>query len=67
MRAWLTIDAPGELVCRELLIPANFIPHLLGALGELTEADNWEPDGTLTPEECAEYMSIMWASILECG
>jgi len=65
--AWLTIDEPGEDTCRVFHIPENFVPHVMGALGELTYPENWEQDGTLTPEECAEYMGAMWESIRTCG
>ena len=67
MRAWLTIDEPGVETCRVFHIPENFVPHVMGALGELTYADNWEQDGTLTPDECAEFMGAMWESIRGCG
>jgi len=65
--AWLTIDSAGPVVCRALSIPSGFIPHLLGALGELSDPANWEQQGTLTPDECAEYMSEMWDTIRGCG
>lgn len=66
MGAWLTIDEPGEVVCRALSIPLNFLPHVMGALGDLCEASNWEQSGELTPEECAELMAQMWEGIEEC-
>lgn len=66
MNAWLTVDTAGDVVCRQFLIPANLLPHVFGALGELCIADNWEQHGELTPEECAELMSVMWESVSEC-
>lgn len=63
MLAWLTIDDPGELVSRGLSIPVGFLPHLMGAIGELTNAGNWEKQGTLTPQECADMMSLVWESV----
>jgi microcystin-dependent protein len=67
MLAWLTIDEPGAETCRVFHIPENFVPHVMGALGELTYADNWEQDGILTPDECAEFMGAMWESVGGCG
>ena len=66
MLAWLTVDGPGDAVCRALVVPVNFVPMVMGALGELCDASNWEQHGTMTPEECAEVMSEMWASFEEC-
>jgi len=66
MRAWLTVDSPGEVVCRAISIPEQFIPHVLGALGELCDPTNWEEHGDLTVEECVEYMSVVWESFGEC-
>jgi microcystin-dependent protein len=39
----------------------------MGALGELCDSFNWQPDGTLTPDECAGYMSTMWEGIMPCA
>lgn len=66
--AWLTPDAqltPGTS-CRVLRIPDPFVPHVMGALGELTHAWNWEESGNLTPDECADLMGTFYDEIRGC-
>jgi len=66
--AWLTPDAPIEpgKVCRVLRIPIPFEKHVMGALGELCEAYNWEAAGDMTVADCAAAMWDMWQSIEGC-
>jgi len=55
---WLTPDeAPTGSVCILLIIPEGeqFAELVRGALAPLLSADNFEPFGTLTPEETAAY------------
>ena len=35
----------------------------MGAIGELCEVWNWEAQGTMTPQECAEAMWAMWQDV----
>lgn len=67
-RAWLTPDTPTTpgTTCRVFRIPLPFLPHVLGAVGELTNVWNWESDGDMTPEDCAAAMSAMYDGIGGC-
>jgi hypothetical protein len=61
--AWLTPDEiPAGFYCRELEIPANIFIQaaVAGALLPLTYPENWELFGTVTPEEIALAMSVMY-------
>lgn len=56
-RAWLTPNSiPVRTVCRVVRIPDDpaFVYAFSGALLSLTEAQNWEEFGELTPTEAAE-------------
>lgn len=61
---WLTPDGPipTAKICRLVRIPDDifFIGDVNGALLALTQQYNWEEEGTLTPEECADAMFDMW-------
>lgn len=61
---YLTPNAPVDSICRGIVIPVDnnlgFLPAVNGALLELTYARNWEKHGDLTPEQCAEYMRILY-------
>src|SRR5574337_115506 len=48
-------DVPAEQICRVILIPNSeaWIAVVTGALNSLAEAQNWQPQGVLTPEEAA--------------
>jgi len=60
VRAWLTPDAPsGDTTRRVLVIPVEFLSSVNGALEELTEAENWEQYGALTPDQAAAAMRVM--------
>ena len=63
-RAWLTPDAfeGGVEICRPLVVPLPLLPYVGGALALLTEAHNWEQSGTMTREEAAELMTVVFAS-----
>ena len=64
---WLTgNNAAAGTICRRVLIPAdiNLRAAVSGALTALTEVNNWEQFGTLTPEQCAELMSAMYDAFL---
>ena len=59
--SWLTPPATPVIhtVCRRLLIPAQYLPAVRGALELLTEAWNWEQFGIETPDEAAQLMRDM--------
>lgn len=60
MIGWLTPDtAGGQTVCRVLVIPLELLPAVGGALGELADPDNWEPSGSMTPDQAAELAQTM--------
>jgi len=66
--AWLTPEnIPGTKACRVLRIPDNqdIISAVSGALLTLTEAENWEQDGAVTPLQMAEAMFTMWEDFLD--
>lgn len=69
--AWLTPDEflEGDYVCHPLLIPRPFVPAVMGAIYELTQAYNWEQHGAMTAEQATELMSAMLleANENECG
>jgi hypothetical protein len=52
---WLTPDNDPSLVERVIFIPdgVEWEAAFLGAFLELTDAENWEQHGSLTPEETA--------------
>src|SRR5512137_2403189 len=60
-RAWLTPDAPTPEVerCRRITVPDDlvFVGAVTGALLPLTDPDNWEQSGTMSPSEAAGIMS----------
>lgn len=56
---WLTPDSEGGFISRPLYIPAELVPHVSGALLELTHSYRWEQFGNLTPEQCAALASQM--------
>jgi microcystin-dependent protein len=64
-KAWLTPDSESGILCRSLSIPEQLLPAVLGALGLLTYAYNWEEFGDMTPEECAELATGMWDALAE--
>lgn len=64
MNAWLTPDTPASgFICRRLLIPTavEFLAIVKGALLPLTYSNNFEPFGSLTPDETAAYFQDMFA------
>lgn len=69
-RAWLTLDqVPAETICWHLRIPADWRWQacLHGALLLLTEAENWEQYGSLTPEEMAEAWTAIFYDYITGG
>jgi microcystin-dependent protein len=65
---WLTPNnIPSDIICRSVFIPndVDIISAVNGAIGELTNAENWEEFGSVTPEEIAERMLTLWVSYLE--
>lgn len=61
-RGFFTPDEPPTtFVCRRLFIPDNlgFVSIVNGALSELAFSWNYQQQGTLTPEQTAEYMAQM--------
>lgn len=62
--AWLTGDHPTDasMFCRLTRIPNSlgFLQAVGGALGELTNPNNWEQFGTMTPDESAEMATEMF-------
>lgn len=56
---WLTPDAEGGYVSRPLYIPEELLPHVSGALLELTHPYRWEQFGDLTPDQCAALALAM--------
>jgi len=60
MNRWLTPNAAGgETARRVLSIPVELLPHVNGALQQLTEVWNWEQDGTMTPDQAAALSAAM--------
>lgn len=69
-RGWLTPNTiPSTAQCRALLIPddPNWIGPVLGAIQELSFSYNWEQFGSLTSEECADRMLVMFNEFLDGG
>lgn len=64
--AWLTPDteAAPVFVCRLIRIPLELLPHVSGAIGELTEASNWEAFGDMTPDAAASLALDMYLEFL---
>lgn len=66
---WLTGDTIPtiDFVCRRVVIPNDLalIIAVNGALDELTNAYNWEQFGTVTPDEAATAMNVMFAQYLQ--
>jgi microcystin-dependent protein len=64
MRAWLTLsEIPAEKACRYLRIPDDWQWEACfrGALLLLTETENWEQYGALSPEEMADaWADVLW-------
>lgn len=64
---WLTPDTiPADRICRVLSIPKEYeyiIPAVMGALYPLTQPENWEQFGTVTPHQMAAAMLQMYFSI----
>lgn len=57
---WLTPEtAAGGNLCRRLSIPVELIHVITGALDQLTNAEAWEPYGTMTPDEAADLCAAM--------
>ena len=71
--AWLTGDTPPspEELCRSVSVPSDLplVTAITGALLPLTNPDNWQQHGTMTPEEAAEIMSAALDAFLSstCG
>lgn len=67
--AWLTGNSipTTDFICRLLIIPndLDLIIAVNGALDELTESENWEKFGTVTPQETADVMAVMWDKYIE--
>jgi len=69
---WLTPNTiPAEKVCRVLRIPAEYeyiVPAVMGALYPLTQVEEWEQFGTVTPQQMASAMLQMFLDIanVEC-
>lgn len=65
MLAWLTPDnLPGGTRCVQITVPDDeeFFAMLIGALVPLFESENFENDGDLTAEECAQWwVDWYWA------
>lgn len=60
---WLTPDTPpAETICRVLTIPADFdwLALVAGAIVELTNPDNFELQGSATPQDCADIFTVMF-------
>jgi len=72
-RRWLTGDTPteGDELCRGISVPNEIalVSAVTGALLPLTQPDNWEKYGELTPEETAEIMSAAFEGFVTstCG
>lgn len=62
--AWLTPDEyeGAAIVRRPFVIPVPLAPYIAGALALLTEAENWEQSGELSPETMAERMAALLAT-----
>ncbi len=65
---YLTPDSiPAETVCRVLLIPNDtyVMAAIYGAISELCFPTNWEQFGSVTPEEIAQVMRVMFDALPE--
>jgi len=65
VNAWLTPDElPSATKCVQITVPDDeeFYAMLIGALTPLFESENFENEGTLTAEECAQWwVDWFWA------
>lgn len=52
-QAYHTPDDAVDNAFIVLIVPATFEEHIYGALAQLTYAENWEPIGSVTPDESA--------------
>lgn len=66
-QAWLTGDAPGDLICYRAFYPAGYQPQFLGALFLLTQEYNWEEIGDATPEEVSDAFKLAYNQTLKGG
>lgn len=59
--AYLTPDTDGTqtIVSRCLSVPLPLLPHVVGALSELTNVWQWEQFGTMAPEDAAQLAAVM--------
>lgn len=68
INGWLTPDTiPTDKVCRVLRIPAEYeyiVPAVMGALLPLTQSENWEMFGSVTPAQMAAAMMQMYFDIV---
>jgi len=70
VRAWLTPDSTGgDDVARCLLVPADLLPYVTGALGELLFPHNWELFGSVSVDDTIEALETVIENYLtsECG
>lgn len=56
---WLTPDAEGGIVSRPLYIPEELLPHVSGALVELTDPNQWEEFGDMTAAAVTALLATM--------
>ena len=67
---YITGDDPGTAtVCYTLEVPDDpyFIAAVVGAISDLTEAENWEQiTGELTADDAAALAETMFESLTEC-
>lgn len=61
--AWLTPDnEPSEQICFSIRCPndPNWYSCLYGAILLLADSENWEQEGSIAPERCAEVFNLAW-------
>jgi len=59
-------DGNAPLVCKRLALPSFFWQFFNGAMGELTEVDNWVQVGSMTPDDCVQMAQDAMDKMRRC-
>jgi hypothetical protein len=63
-KQFLTPDFGGDVVCRPLFVPSEYLPYINYVLQLLTFEQNWEQLGAVTPADAAATMAAMFETYL---